>query len=141
MHQLVNELRMILDNYSRMTFTFCSAAIFSKERFEDIIDGLFDKPTDVITDELHLAKNDDVHWELDKENSTYVCRVYGMNAHVKSCMRLLHGFNKLIKIVKVEGKLKADVSDKKLVKKNVALKETKHFAEIVKAEADNAVYL
>ena len=94
---ILNNLRLILDEYSIFSFEFWKeASNFTLKMFEDILDTALDNPNDFKTHEMHLQKGESIKWQLDNSSSPLKCIFAGKNNEVKAWKRFLHCFNKLI---------------------------------------------
>jgi hypothetical protein len=83
--RIINELRIILDDYSILSFNFSEdASKFKKKTLNDIIDSALDDPNQFKTSEQHLPKGESIKWELDSSGPMLKCVIAGRNNEVKA---------------------------------------------------------
>ena len=149
LRKLINELRLILDEYSIMSFKFCEdASKFDLRVFQDILDTIFDDPATLCTNEIHLPKGESIEWKIQEIDSEVNCLLCGKNNEVKACIRLLHWFNKLIKSEEINGILSENLGFNEeeeqsgLIEKEhrfFSIKENKNLKKIYIAHIKNKV--
>ena len=117
----VNDLRSILDEYSILTFDkFAEIAKgFTEEKFDTIIDEVLDDPSEVIFNETHIPKPDNVRCEIVESGHNWEVKIMGPNKEVKSTYRLLYGLSRLIKHKKIEGTLQKDFNVEEIINRNL----------------------
>lgn len=98
MKVILNELRVILDNYTVRTFKFSNnSKEYEEKEFYQRLDQSLDDPDEVILDEKHIPKSDEVRFKLKcDEFGNKSCVIYGPNREVNCTYRLLYGFNSTI---------------------------------------------
>lgn len=103
---LMHEIRKVLDNYSIIMVKLNDGAVnFPEEMLNNIIDNVLDRPLEIIKDELHPNKGDSVTWSLLSNQENKWIKLIGKTSQVKSCIRILHSFNKQIISISYDGVL------------------------------------